>query len=296
MFFILPVGVDYRAHRWPVVTFCLMGICTLLFLLGIGLYLAQSSPENQGYDPLLQHFGFIPNQAHPITWVTHMFLHAGLFHLLGNMIYLYLFGSVLEDTLGRGRFLAFFLIGGVLAAGVHSVLAGPVQANLPLVGASGAISACLGGFVLLYPRTQIEFKYFFWIIVYAVSNEFYVASWIVISLWFFLDLTSLLLEMGNASRGGGVAFGAHIGGMLAGLALVALNQKVTSWRDQEPSIPTPPRHSESDVQTIYLTHDGNTTGPYSRAEIQQMRLTGSLDSGVSYWEEGMPEWLPIEDL
>ena len=157
MFFLFPVGVDYRTDRLPIVTFSLMGICTILYVIGVGLFLEQVGRVDTLNDPLIDKFGLIPNRATPLTWVSHLFLHAGFFHLLGNMVYLFLFGAVVEDMIGRAKFIAFFFIGGLAAAAIHIILSDPASADIPMVGASGAISACLGAVVILHPRTHVQF-------------------------------------------------------------------------------------------------------------------------------------------
>jgi membrane associated rhomboid family serine protease len=221
MFFLFPVGVDYRTDRLPIVTFSLMGICTILYVIGVGLFLEQVGRVDTLNDPLIDKFGLIPNRATPLTWVSHLFLHAGFFHLLGNMVYLFLFGAVVEDMIGRAKFIAFFFIGGLAAAAIHIILSDPASADIPMVGASGAISACLGAVVILHPRTHVQFRYFFWVIIPFFFGDFTLPSWLVISFWFGKDIIGLVYETLNPSMQGGVAFGAHVGGMVAGLLICA---------------------------------------------------------------------------
>src|SRR5437899_6833304 len=156
MFFILPVGVDFRAQRYPVVTFTLMGINTVAYLVELIFYLfaLQNGNEEQIEQWVQQHFWLIPSQSAWYTYVTALFVHAGFFHLLGNMVYLYLFGACVEDTIGRWQFVIFYLIGGLVSDFSH-IASAPQHfgSEIPMGGASGAISACLGGFVLLLPKT-----------------------------------------------------------------------------------------------------------------------------------------------
>ena len=220
MFFLFPVGVDYRTDRLPVITFSLMGICTLVYVIGLFLFLGQAGAVESWTDPLIDRFAMVPNDLTPITWFSHMFLHAGFFHLLGNMVYLFLFGAVVEDILGRGKFLGFFLIGGLAAAAIHIVISDSASGDIPMVGASGAISACLGAFVILQPQTHVEFRYFLWLIFPFLNGEFTLPSWLVISFWFLMDIIGLVFESLSPSQGGGVAFGAHVGGMITGLVVI----------------------------------------------------------------------------
>ena len=157
MFFLIPVGVDYRARRYPVVTFTLMGICTVIYLIELVLRLANGDAVTEW---MLTNLWLIPAESHWWTYVTSMFVHSGFLHLLGNMVYLFLFGSCVEDIIGRIHFTVFYLLCGVLACFAHALMSsGSFEAQIPMGGASGAISGCIGGFLLLLARTKIEFKW-----------------------------------------------------------------------------------------------------------------------------------------
>jgi membrane associated rhomboid family serine protease len=106
---IIPVGVDYEASRYPVVTFSIMGLCTVIFAGQLAAIASGVGSE------IYMNFGLVPAQHGFWAWITNLFLHGGFFHLVGNMIYLFLFGSCIEDTIGRGKFVAFYLIGGLIA-------------------------------------------------------------------------------------------------------------------------------------------------------------------------------------
>jgi membrane associated rhomboid family serine protease len=142
-----------------------------------------------------------------------MFLHGGLFHIGGNMLYLWIFGNNVEDTLGHGRFLVFYLAGGVAAAAAQT-LVGP-ESRVPMIGASGAISGVLGAYIVLFPQasvlTLIIFG-FFWRIVR-------IPALIVLGFWM---VVQILNGLGSFGAGGGVAWFAHIGGFFAGMALLPL--------------------------------------------------------------------------
>lgn len=150
-----------------------------------------------------------------ITMLTSMFMHGGFAHLFGNMMFLWIFGDNVENALGHGRYLIFYLACGVLASLSHvfsSVLFG---ANLliPSLGASGAISGVLGGYLLLFPKRRVR------VVMFNMLQE--VSALLAIGLWFVFQLISGLGMLGGG-EGGGVAYGAHIGGFLAGLLLVKL--------------------------------------------------------------------------
>ena len=158
MFLIIPVAVDYRARRHPVVTYTIMGLCALVYVISFLVWLSGGNEAD--YEFVLR-FGFVREELNWYSWFSHMFTHADIFHLLGNMAYLYLFGSCVEDLLGRGKYVAFYLLGGLAALGVYLLLAPPASDKgilIPLVGASGAISACMGAFSLVLHRTSINLK------------------------------------------------------------------------------------------------------------------------------------------
>jgi membrane associated rhomboid family serine protease len=153
-----------------------------------------------------------------LTLITSMFMHGGIAHIFGNMLFLWIFGDNIEDRLGHIRYVIFYLVCGVLAGLAHvfstAVFAGENQASLliPSLGASGAISGVLGGYLLLFPtrRVMVMISWF----VTAVP------AFIAIGLWFVFQLISGLGMLGSGSKAGGVAYAAHIGGFIAGLALI----------------------------------------------------------------------------
>src|SRR6185436_10323940 len=137
-YFIIPVGVDYRAQRYPVVTFTLMGINTLIYLISFYFWTSDTAL----YQWWMDTFWLVPNNVSWWMYLTHMFVHGGIFHLVGNMVYLFLFGACVEDLIGRWRFLAFYLISGIVAALTYIALTpSHFESEIPMGGASGAISA-----------------------------------------------------------------------------------------------------------------------------------------------------------
>ncbi len=183
--------------------------------------LAGKIAESSAYAQYCHHAAFHP----PPSWITiftAMFLHASILHIGGNMLFLYVFGDNVEDRLGHLRYLAFYLVCGVIAALVQTVAvialhAGP--ADLPNLGASGAIAGVLGAYLLLIPRARVRTLVFLGIIFFFTT----LPAVLVILVWFVLQLLDgyLTLNAAGAASGGGVAYFAHIGGFVAG-ALIAL--------------------------------------------------------------------------
>ena len=152
-----------------------------------------------------------PN-ASMMTLVTHMFLHGGWFHLIGNMWFLWVFGDNVEDAMGPARFWVFYLLCGLAAAGAQ-ILSNP-GAAVPMVGASGAIGGVMGGYARLYPHARIQTFIFLGFYASTVA----VPSIFMLGYWFFIQLASGIPTLQDA--GGGVAFWAHAGGFIAGMLLV----------------------------------------------------------------------------
>ena len=200
-------------------------------------------------DPQTRRPAVIPHRPVPIsvfiTLITSIFMHGGLAHLLGNMLFLWIFGDNVEDDLGHARYLAFYLVTGILASLAHVfttvILSGvdSFDARIPSLGASGAISAVLGGYILNHPRRQVlvlMFRFVTW-----------VPAYVAIGIWFAFQLIEGLGMLGGMK--GGVAYGAHIGGFLAGLALIkvfgiGLKPRTTQadmWQEEPWDEQHPPR-------------------------------------------------------
>lgn len=311
MFIAIPVGMNYRTERLPLVTFSLIGINTLVWLVSTFCLFATNG-ESQIW--IFKHLWLVPAAC---TWYapfTSMFVHAGFFHLLGNMIYLFLFGSCVEDMVGRLRFTVLYLVGGLIAEMVYiAMLPAHFGSTLPMGGASGAISACMGMYLLLRADADIEFKYFLWLYVYVRAGEFELPAWVAITFWFGLQLLSAALQMVlGGGGGGGVAFGAHIGGFLGGLALVAAYQWLERSREAKPAQPdliidpaaftaairrpTTPIPATSETPSIFL-HDGQRqSGPFTLTAVQAMLQRGEIGRDACYWSEGMTGWESVVDL
>lgn len=154
-----------------------------------------------------------------LTLLTSMFMHGGILHLAGNMLFLWIFGDNIEDRLGHVRYLVFYLICGLLASLAHvfatAALSGDSQSMMiPSLGASGAISGVLGGYILLHPSRRVT------VILFRFLTQ--VPAYVAIGLWFLFQLISGLGMIGDGAQQGGVAYAAHIGGFVAGLVLIKL--------------------------------------------------------------------------
>jgi len=212
----IPLHDDNPTERPPVVTIAFIVICGLVFFF-------QASLPPQPGQALVFQYGAIPalifGQADLpegivvipayATLITSMFLHGGWMHLIGNMLYLWVFGNNIEDVMGHVRFVVFYLACGILAALSHA-LTDP-SSTIPMVGASGAISGVLGAYVLLFPRAHV-------LVLMPGIGMTRVAAGFVLGMWFVLQLLSGGISIG--SQGGGVAFFAHIGGFIAGMGLI----------------------------------------------------------------------------
>ena len=167
-----------------------------------------------------------------LTVLTSMFMHGGWLHIVGNMIFLWIFGNNVEDSMGRLRYVFFYLLGGVAAA-LAQVAIDP-DATVPLVGASGAIAAVLGGYALLYPRARVLTLFFFFFIFFIE-----VPAMLLLGLWIFTQFLPAVGQLAtpDLEGGGGVAYWAHIGGFLFGLAAIRLFAQRRSTHYDRPKYP-----------------------------------------------------------
>jgi membrane associated rhomboid family serine protease len=158
----------------------------------------------------------ITQQASWLSPLTSMFMHGGWFHILGNMWFFWVFGNNIEDSMGHARFLAFYLLCGLIAAAAQ-VLSQPAS-PIPMVGASGAISGVMGAYLVLFPRVRVHTLIFLGIFITRVT----LPAWIMLLYWVLLQLLGTLPALSGVDGGGGVAFMAHLGGFLAGALLIKL--------------------------------------------------------------------------
>ncbi|HSU61024.1 MAG TPA: rhomboid family intramembrane serine protease [Bryobacteraceae bacterium] len=203
----IPLRALLLRNSTPVITLIIIGVNVLCFLFEISqpIYLRNR---------FIEHYALIPDQLHVTALFTSMFLHGGWLHLIGNMWFLWVFGSHIEDIMGSAKFLIFYLIAGVASALVQTFtnLGSPV----PTIGASGAIAGVMGAFLILYPRVRIVTLVF--IIVFITTIELPAA--VMLIYWFALQVLSGLGSLGSISQAQGIAWFAHVGGFLAGILLV----------------------------------------------------------------------------
>jgi membrane associated rhomboid family serine protease len=208
----IPLRDVIPSRTTPVVTVTVLVVNVLAFL-----YETSLGPTR--LEPFLLNYGMVPAALAWRDILTSMFLHAGWLHLIGNMLSLWIFGDNVEDRLGHGRFLLFYLLCGTLAALTH-VWADP-SSIVPTIGASGAIAGVMGGYLVLYPHSRIITLLPIFIFIQIVE----VPAVIFLGLWFLLQLVSGVGSQLAATSGeavGGIAFWAHIGGFAVGAILVTL--------------------------------------------------------------------------
>jgi membrane associated rhomboid family serine protease len=214
-----PISDDNPRIRTPIVTWCLIGTCVLVFLWQVSL------GDERGQIAIFQ-FGMIPARlfgtgelrsdiaAVPAwsTLLTSMFMHGSWIHLGLNMLFLWIFGDNVEDSMGHLRYAIFYLVCGLAASFAH-IAFGPGSA-IPAVGASGAISGVLGGYLVLFPNNRVR--------VLTRGGVAHVPALVVLGFWIVIQLVNGIGSIASTSETGGVAYMAHIGGFVAGLALVKL--------------------------------------------------------------------------
>ena len=204
-----PIRDHNPSGRTPYVTFALIAVNVCVFL---GYWLTL--PGEMALGRFFFAWGLVParigfGEGYE-TFVTSMFLHGGWMHLLGNMLFLFIFGDNLEDEMGHVRFLLFYLMSGLAAAGLQFA-ADPVS-MIPMVGASGAIAGVMGGYLLLFPRAKVDVLVIF-IVFFRI---FPIPAWIMLGLWFGFQVFNGAMTPSDV---GGVAYWAHAGGFVAGLVL-----------------------------------------------------------------------------
>jgi membrane associated rhomboid family serine protease len=224
----IPVKDEIATRETPVVNYVLIAINVIVYL-----FMALAGPETQSaivakYAMIPAHFADGVNLAEVVTIFTSMFMHAGLAHLGGNMLYLWIFGDNVEDHIGHFRYLMFYLAGGVVASLTHLVT--NWGSELPTVGASGAIAAVLGAYLVLFPASRIVTL----IPLGRFSRLTTAPAFIFLGLWFILQLFEGVMSIGGTDVSG-VAFWAHVGGFVAGMVMVKLmptearQEKALAW-------------------------------------------------------------------
>ena len=235
----IPLRDANPTRRTPLVTLAIILACFIAFAWELG---RMASGGERGLDELVATWGVVPADLlaawrhgdylsrETATLVTSQFLHGSWLHLLGNLLYLWIFGNNVEDRFGRLGFLLFYLFGGVLA-GLSQVAIDPTS-TVPTIGASGAIAATLGAYIVLFPRARVTSLVFLGFFYQLID----VPAIIVLGFWFVLQLIDGLTSLGAIQAGGGVAFFAHIGGFIAGAVLARVAVTIGS-RNGRPAAP-----------------------------------------------------------
>ena len=221
----IPLRDIIPSRTTPVVTISIIALNVLVFLYELSL--------GRAIDAFTLYYGLVPAAFSWLTVFTSMFLHGGLLHVAGNMLYLWIFGDNVEDRMGHGRFLVFYLLCGVAAALAQTITM--PDSVVPMVGASGAIAGVMGAYFVLYPRSRIVtlLPFFFFFQVIEVPAILFLGIWFVMQ--FLSGVGSIVSTIGRGGAGG-IAFWAHVAGFVAGITGVALfrrpeRQRVEWWHD-----------------------------------------------------------------
>ena len=206
-----PLRDTQPSYSRPVITVLLIAINLLVFLFEVSL-----DPYTR--NAFISTYGLVPDRFSWASLLTSMFLHGGWMHVLGNMWFLWIFGDNIEDILGKGKYLVFYILCG-MAAGLTQVLSNPYS-RIPTVGASGAIAGVMGAYLIKFPHSRI----YSLVTVIFFFTTMDIPAWIMLIYWFVIQFFNGVGTIGysHVSEGGGVAFFAHVGGFLAGIVLVNL--------------------------------------------------------------------------
>jgi membrane associated rhomboid family serine protease len=221
----IPLRDVVPSRTTPFVTIGLIVANVLVFLFELSL--------GRQADDFTLYFGLVPAAFSWVAVFTSMFIHSGLLHVAGNMLYLWIFGDNVEDRMGHGRFLVFYLLCGVAAA-LGQTIAAP-DSVVPMVGASGAIAGVMGAYFVLYPKSRIVtlVPLFFFFQIIEVPAIFFLGIWFVMQ---FVSGFGSIVSTTSGASGGGVAFWAHVAGFIAGISGVIVfrrpeRERVEWWHD-----------------------------------------------------------------
>ena len=221
----IPLRDIIPSRTTPYVTIALIALNVLVFLFELTL--------GRDVDAFTLYFGLVPANFAWLNVFTSMFVHGGFLHVGGNMLYLWIFGDNVEDRMGHGRFLVFYLLCGVAAAVAQTITA--PDSTVPMVGASGAIAGVMGAYFVLYPKSRIValVPLFFFFQIIEVPAIFFLGIWFLMQ---FLSGIGSIAEATRGAPGGGVAFWAHVAGFVAGITGVMLfrrpeRERVEWWHD-----------------------------------------------------------------
>src|SRR5580658_7349795 len=214
----IPLRSTERVYSTAKVTMCLIAV-------NVAIFLYQVSLPTYELNSFVTRWGIVPDQLRLISLITSMFLHGGWLHVLGNMLFLWVFGRNVEDLVGGARFLLLYLLCGV-AAGIVQVISN-AYSPLPTIGASGAIAGVMGAYLIKFPRSHIVTL--IPIIVFFTTLE--IPAALLLLYWFLIQFLSGIGSLAETDyTGGGVAWFAHVGGFLAGMALIKFFPERRRWR------------------------------------------------------------------
>jgi len=219
----IPIKVTQPSYSTPAVTILLIVANLLVFLHQFWLGLVDPYSLNE----FMAQYSLRPAYFHIENVVTSMFLHANWMHVLGNMLFLWVFGDNVEDILGHGKFVVFYLLCGVTAA-FAQVLIDPTS-RVPMVGASGAIAGVMGAYLVKFPHSRVVMAAWF-ILIFT----FDLPAWLMLVYWFLMQLFGGFGSIADTTQQGGTAFFAHIGGFVAGIVLIhLLGTRERYWRRRD---------------------------------------------------------------
>ena len=215
---LLPLRSTERVQSTAVVT-------GLLIAVNLAVFIYELTLPDYAIPAFVDQWGVVPDHLHVTTLVTSMFLHGGWLHLLGNLLYLWVFGRNVEDRIGGARFLIFYFVCGLLAGLMHVAL--NYYSPTPTIGASGAIAGVMGGYLIKFPRSRIITL--FTIIVFFTTMEIPAAFLLIY--WFGMQFLSGIGSLAQSSyAGGGTAWFAHVGGFIAGMLLIGRFPERRRWK------------------------------------------------------------------
>ena len=227
----IPLKDDNPTHSTPIVTYIIIGICVVVFLLELSspYYKTGAIFYSWGVIPAsLVHGVPIPDEIYRVpptaTLITSMFMHGGFMHLIGNMLYMWIFADNIEDEIGKVKFIIFYLLSGIAAALTQVFL--NTESMIPMVGASGAIGGVLGAYIVNHPRAKVLVL----IPLGFFSQIVKIPAIFVLGIWFILQFVNSAF---TSSAGGGVAYGAHIGGFVFGAVAILFFNRDYQRRDSE---------------------------------------------------------------
>ena len=213
----IPLRSTERVYSTPKVTASLIAVNGAMFLY-------QASLPTFALNEFVERWGIVPDHLNLVSLLTSMFLHGGWMHILGNMLFLWVFGRNVEDLIGGSRFLVFYIVCGICAGVIH-IVTNPYS-TVPTIGASGAIAGVMGAYLVKFPRARIVTLVFY---IFITTLE--IPAAVLLVFWFATQFVSGIGSLAETDyTGGGIAFFAHVGGFLTGMLLIRVFPERRRWR------------------------------------------------------------------